>query len=65
MAPSNKQVVEAAVVIAFLLVIYEQQRLRRNKRRWWVKPWKSNQRREAQSLATNLVKELRLRELMS
>ena len=58
MALTNEQKLEAAAIIAFLL-LYKQQRMKKKKRRCWVKPWKTQQRQEAQGLAQNLVKELR------
>ena len=57
MAHMNKQKLEAAAIIAFL-ILYKEQRMKKKKRRCWVKPWKTQQWREAQGLAQNLVKEL-------
>ena len=42
------------------LIIYEViKRRKRRKRRWWVRPWATEDRRQAQGFANNLVVEIR------
>ena len=46
-------------IALFILMGGLQQRKQRRKRRWWVRPWATQARREAQGFANNLIQELR------
>ena len=46
--------------IVAALIIYEVEKKRKKrKRRWWVRQWASEEKRQAQGFANNLVMELR------
>ena len=59
MAPLSKKKRLLACGIGMALLMYYHEESKR-KRKWWVRPWKTRDRRQAQGLAANLVGELRL-----
>eukprot|EP00794_Sanderia_malayensis_P016366 gene16366-18009_t len=59
MAPLSKKKRLLACGIGMSLLMYYHEESKR-KRKWWVRPWKTRDRRQAQGLAANLVEELRL-----
>ncbi|XP_046845253.1 uncharacterized protein LOC124439080 [Xenia sp. Carnegie-2017] len=58
MALTKAKKLQAVAVITSLMV--HELKKKRKSRRWWVKPWKTAQRRYAQGLAQNLIQEIRV-----
>ena len=59
MARYNKKKRLYIGIAVFILMGGFHVRKRRRKPRWWVRPWATQARREAQGFASNLIQDLR------
>ena len=60
MARYNKNKCLYIGIAVFILIGgFHVQKSKRGKPRWWVRPWATQARREAQGFASNLIQELR------